>query len=186
MIGAMKTNLYIKFILTIILPLFLFQCKSAGISPASYKYKMIYNGASAKSIQSIEKIEKEKTYIINFTIEKPEECIEAKITAKKGDYNAGRENIFFIIEKALDLRKFKNIDNIEFFSELDRNYNSNWELKSEIEICSSGTDPIKKLDPGKYRIRFSSLDNIDFDFEVSIQTDSAPVLFDKKTATGKK
>jgi hypothetical protein len=179
-----KINLYIKFILTIIFPVFLFQCRTTGGSPAIYKYKIIHNGASKTSLQSIEKIEKEKTYLVNFTIELQEECLLTKITAKPVNSYAGRQNIYFIVEKALDLHKFKFTDNNEIFSELDRNFNNNWERRTDIEICSSGTDPIKKLEPGKYRIRFSSLDNNDFDFEITIQTNKAPVLFNKKTDGG--
>lgn len=168
----MKFNIYLfkRVELAITSLLFLFiQCKSADINLNQINS---YKGITTNEIESKAKIDKGRTYEIPFTIEKQEKCLNISITSIIFDTVFNKEEIvktYFIVEKAIDISHYKNINSKKFaLSEIGRNFNNNWEIKKEIVICSSDNDPIKKINKSLYRIRFTIFRQEDFRFKIKI------------------
>ena len=61
------------------------------------------------------------------------------------------------------------------YSEIGRNYDEDWGLLEKIEVCTSPEDPLKKLDPGLYRIRFAVFEQADIMFTVNVLSNAGDV-----------
>jgi hypothetical protein len=65
------------------------------------------------------------------------------------------------VEKVIDVTPFTRSGERKLeYSEMGRNYDTNWKIDSDIRICSKSTDPIHTLGPGWYRIRFSTFTDL--------------------------
>lgn len=146
------------------------HCKSANNINSSNKNTL--KGIANKVILSKEKIDKEDTYEVYFTIKNREMCIKIGMSSKIYDSitrNGKIVKTFFIVEKVVDISQFNDRRGEKIvFSELGRNFDHNWEREKDITICSSKVDPIKRLDKNIYRIRFTTFMKKEFNFEVSL------------------
>jgi len=79
---------------------------------------------------------------------------------------------YFVVEKIIDLKKFKKKSKNYIFSTIGKNFNSSWKRDHQITICSLKTDPIKKLDKKNiYRIRFTAFSPDNLKFTIKIYSD---------------
>ncbi len=155
-------------------------CATTPKTPA-YRLTGALSGITGRAIESTQSINREKTYRIFFALSQPENCIRLKVISRR----AVNENIYveqpifvyFIIERAVDIRHFGLKKEPFVFSEIGRNYDSNWNRRGDIEICSDAEDPIRKLAPGVYRIRFSVLEDTAVNFTFTVFTNNGDVAF---------
>lgn len=141
----------------------------------------VYSGVSGGIKANTKTIDSPATREIYFILPQPEECIQIGIAAKNlsedSPYIKKTERIYFIVEKAIDISRF-NIKGRQFeFSEISRNFDNSWAPKNNVLICSSGSDPIKKLDSSVYRIRFTSFTKDMYAFDIRIISDRAKAVF---------
>ncbi len=141
-----------------------------------------FTGGSAGEIGSGEKIDQWKTFEIFFLFKNNEDCIKINITSEMFEEIENKKKLiktYFIIEKAIDVSKFNSDSNI-LYSEISRNYDSNWTAKQEIEICSSDSDPIKRLNKGDlFRIRFTTFRDDNYKYIINIYSKN-PVNISEK------
>lgn len=138
---------------------------------------------------SAERIENEETYEIYFTLEKESECIKIDIisSAVFNEFTGKRESLrtFFIVEQLMDLARFGDQKMKNFFSEIGRNFDLNWERKRDIALCTDKNDPLEILKSGRvYRIRFSNFQKQRSDFEVRVQADCRVLYHDRIPGSG--
>lgn len=140
-------------------------------------------GKTNNETQSREKIDKENTYEKYFIIKNNEKCIKIIITSTIIDDVFKREKkvkTYYIVEKAVNVSRFRDAGGKRYiFSELGRNFDANWNIKKDALICSSDTDPIKKLDKNIYRIRFTTFSKEDSNFKIELSSDNAIDFLDK-------
>lgn len=155
-------------------------CASTG-KARIYRFTDTYTGGPNKQTETADRIEREATYAVYFKLLRTEECIRVSMSAQK----AGQENIFlqekalpmfFIVEKAIDIRKLAVPGQQFMFSELGRNYDINFKPKQDVEICSDEAYPIKRLDAAVYRIRFSALSGEDFELFTSVFSNASQAV----------
>ena len=168
--------------LIITLMIFLFvQCRSTNV--ITFKNTKKYMGKTNNETQSREKIDKENTYEKYFIIKNNEKCIKIIITSTIIDDVFKREKkvkTYYIVEKAVNVSRFRDAGGKRYiFSELGRNFDANWNIKKDALICSSDTDPIKKLDKNIYRIRFTTFSKEDSNFKIELSSDNAIDFLDK-------
>ncbi len=156
------------------------SCASAG-KVKQYKFSTELAGTTREYVLSGEPIDRGDTYRVFFTLSQQEECIRISINAKEiyKDFRfvENHPRIYFIIERAVDIRKFRQKDRDFIFSELAANYTSNWEHLEYLLLCGAREGPLKILAPGTYRLRFSSLGGEKFSYTIKIESDNAPVVF---------
>lgn len=78
------------------------------------------------------------------------------------------ENICIILEKPVRIPS----DRVTYY-ELARNFSSDWDIKENAEVCSSGTNPFQKLTAGIYRIRMSTFSQKPFTAAVTLSAQRA-------------
>jgi hypothetical protein len=133
----------------------------------------VFSGYSSGTMESKDKIDKWKTFELFFTLDNPEDCIKINIISEIFDEISNKKiflKTYFTVEKAVDVSKFSK-ENAVLYSEMGRNFDYNWTAKQDLEICSSDSDPIKKLNKsGKYRIRFTIFKDINFKYNININS----------------
>lgn len=159
------------------------SCSAAGKNNTTQKGAP-YQGDTGKALESADRIDREKTYEIYFRLTTPEECIRVEMTSRAPESAIEKKvrviRTFFIVEKSVDLSKF-DVRNAArtVFSEIGRNYDQNWNRTKEITLCSTPSDPIRKMDPSLYRIRFTSFRDDPFSFEIIIYSKNSAVFSEK-------
>jgi hypothetical protein len=145
-------------------------CHSApGVN--EFNNRNFLKGITSRKIEIEEKIDTGKTYEVFFTISEKEECIKINVNAVYMDettQNEASAKTFFIVEKALDISRFGDSKKKVLFAELGRNFDFSWNRERDVLICSSDSDPIKKLKKDIYRIRFTAFRDQDFNYEVNV------------------
>lgn len=190
MIKAMNriASLYV-IVLIIISPI---GCKTIK-KEMQFAHKVSYSGITNPSIESSNKIDKEKTYEIYFTIEKDEKCLKLTIQSI-AEYEGILKDekivkTYFIVEKAIDISRFareesrksptkKDIPKIAY-SEIGKNFDHRWNRKRDLLICTSIDDPIKKLNTSKYRIRFTTFMKDNFSFTITAYSNQKITFMEK-------
>ncbi len=135
-------------------------------------------GSSSEKIRTADRIDTGKTYEVFFVINEDEECIKVNINAIYMDEVAQTEmsaKTYFIVEKAVDISRFGDAKK-RMFTELGRNFDFSWNRERDALICSSESDPIKKLKKDIYRIRFTIFRDEEFGYEVNIQSENNIVV----------
>ncbi len=169
---------FIYFII-LITPFFL-QCKS--VDKTTYKNINNLKGISSREIESRDKIDDGKTFELFFTLDNDEDCLMIDVSSEVYDIILNKNvriKTFYIIEKSVDLSRF-GPDKINVFSEIDRNYDYNWNAKQKIEICSSATDPIKIFKKNNnFRLRFTVFSDKNFKYEITISSEHRIIITEK-------
>ena len=153
-------------------------CKSApGISDFNIRNSL--KGVSADRLTAEDRIDKGKTYQVFFIINEKEECIKVNVNAVYMDETTQSEvsgKTFFIVEKAVNISSFGDFKKKVLFTELGRNFDFSWNRERDAIICSSESDPIKKLKKDIYRIRFTVFKDEEFNYEVNVQSENTIVI----------
>lgn len=137
---------------------------------------------------SSEKIDGSRTFEVDFTLEKPADCmtidIESVYLQKSFPVQRITKKTFFIVEKKLNLPQLK-IKADKSYTPIGRNFNNDWELYSPVKICTGKNDPISKLDVSEYRIRFTIFEKTDFYYVITVTCESK-IIFIEYTPAVKK
>ena len=159
------------YLLTIFLSVILFvSCFGKNTRPSSsYIINSTANYISGNRIDNFPASE------LYFKLESSTRCITIDVVSEHDPIFS--PNVFFIVERELDIHQFSN--NVStIFVELGRNFNSDWEHSPSVRICTISADPIQKIEPGiLYRIRFTHFDNSDIAVTVAIFTNSRITFF---------
>jgi len=143
--------------LLVLFMLLLINCKEAVKNNSSNI--QTYGNSTEYTLLSSEKIDSGRTFEVRFTLDKPAECmtidIESVYVYKTFPMQRIPERTFFIVEKKLNFPGLK-IGKGKDYTQIGRNYNSDWEIYSPVKICSGRNDPLSQLDASEYRIRFTS------------------------------
>ena len=167
-------------IILILLPAIFSAC-STIMNGGEYRYKTDITGYSVDTAISPEKIAGEATYQIFFNLAKDENCIKIVIKSKirketlKSPHTL-EVNAYFIIERIIDINRYK-IDKKTVLYEMGRNFDSRWNSSHTIVLCEDTLDPLKKFNPGLYRIRLSSLQSPDFLYTIEIHSRNEAARF---------
>jgi hypothetical protein len=167
----------IKVNLFFILIFFLLSCLG-GVKDKNDLFKI--EGESSDLIISKEKIDRNKSYEINFSLEKPVDRISINISSKYIPNKFIKKwqviKNYFIFEKKVDISHFKNYNKKFTYIELGRNYNQRWDRKQFITILSDYENNFLKLDNSIYRIRFATFKDVSFHYEFKIRSKSKIIL----------
>ncbi len=155
-------------------------CGTLG-SPGEYRHVSARKGISGESQISDQKIAGDTTYQLFFNIKKPEKCVKISFVSEIREdtlkETVTREvNTYYIVEKIIDIDRFRTGDKTIFY-EFGRNFDTRWNSSHTIVICTDSLDPLKKLNPGLYRIRFSSFRSPEYGYSVEIHSNIEPVGF---------
>lgn len=177
-------------VLIIISPI---RCKTIK-KEMQFAHKVSYSGITKPSIESSNKIDKEITYEIYFTIEKDEKCLKLTIQSIAEYEGIVKDEkivkTYFIVEKAIDISRFvseesqkspkvkEDIPKIAY-SEIGKNFDLRWNRKRDLLICTSGEDPIKKLNKSSYRIRFTTFMKDNFSFTITAYSNQKITFIEK-------
>lgn len=140
------------------------------------------SGKANNKIKADKPIDTGKTYEVFFRLREREECIKIVVSSFTIDDIQENEvgiKTFFIVEKAVDMSRFRNMEKKELYLEIGRNYDTAWERERDVLICSSGSDPIRQLGKGLYRIRFTTFYEEGFDYEVDIFSENRVEIKEK-------
>ncbi len=156
------------------------SCASTGAG-GDYRHKTSYEGQSISAEQSDQKIAGDSTWQLFITLKKPEKCVKIVFSSKVNVETlktpvTSEINTYFIIEKIVDISRY-NIDKKNIFYEIGRNFDLRWNVSPLVVICADDADPLKKLDAGLYRIRFTGLKSTNFHFRVEIYSEQDAVKF---------
>jgi hypothetical protein len=155
----------------IFLSLFILHCASAEKSVSGNN--SVLKGNSSKEAESADKIDNSKTFELFFTLDNDEDCISVGLNSEAYDEVLNKYiqlKNFYIVEKSIDISRFNSAKK-SMFTEIGRNYDFNWNTRQKIEICSSGTDPIKTLNKNdNFRIRFTVFKDINFKYDIIISS----------------
>lgn len=85
-------------------------------------------------------------------------------------------NTYYIVEKLVDISRYK-AEKKSMFYEIGRNFDLRWNASPLVVLCTDASDPLKKLDPGLYRIRFTGLTSSNFYYRVEIYSAQEQAIF---------
>lgn len=146
-------------------------CKTAT-NLGEYRYMTYFEGSSISSEKSDQKIANDTTWQLFFNLKKAEKCIKIvfssflKVETLKEPLKS-EVNTYFIIEKIVDITRYKANDKSIFY-EMARNFDLRWNASPLIVVCADAADPLKNLDPGLYRIRFTGIKSTNFHYRIEI------------------
>jgi hypothetical protein len=149
-----------------------------------YKHVNSMSGESVRLINSPDDIDTEKAYEIYFRLQKPVDCIKLNITAKyiPDRFSGKKEHIlaFFVLDQLIDLSRFSGPQKKYEISEIGRNFDSAWNRRRDLIICSGPGYPLLKLDEKTiYRLRFTTFRKVNFEYRIDLHADEK-VIFIKK------
>lgn len=120
-----------------------------------------YGNTTENTKVSIDRIDNYPTYQVLFTLDKPADCFSIEIDSvylqKSFPVQKIPARTYFIVEKKLKLPASGKKEEI-IYTQLGRNFNSDWDVFSPVKVCSSANDPLSKLDISEYRIRFTTFE----------------------------
>ncbi len=126
-----------------------------------------------QKVISKNKIDAYKTYEVYFKLKQFEKCINVSFkTSYVVDTFSNKKRFsrtYFIVEKAIDVSKFKKSKKRYEFSPLGKNYSDTWRNSSSLTICSKQDDPLLKLDNKTfYRIRYTTFSKYEYSFQSKV------------------
>lgn len=162
------------------LVLYSLSCTTPGAS-GDYRRTARFEGISISSEKSDQKIATDTTWQLFFTLKKPEKCIKIvfssvmKVETLKEPIKS-EINTYFVVEKIVDISRYKT-EKKSIFYEIGRNFDLRWNASPLVVLCTDEADPLKKLDQGLYRLRFTGLKSTNFHYRVEIFSAQEEVLF---------
>lgn len=169
-----STSLFLVLCIAIITVAFPFISNCSGGKSVVYKWNNALSFQSENMPISAEKIDKFETRILYFTISSKEVCVVLGIEGSviSGTILGGTKSVpvYCVIERNVgsDLKPE--------FTEIARNFNSDWESRQNLQICSQDDLPLLRLEHGLYRIRSTVFLKEAYSLKISLQAQN-PVLF---------
>jgi hypothetical protein len=149
-----------------------------------YTHRNNISGESVNLEYASDNIDTEKAYEIYFRLKKPVDCIKLNIIAKyiPDRFSGKKEHIltFFVLDQLIDISRFNDPRKKYETSEIGRNFDSAWNRRRDLEICTGTGYPLLKLDDKTiYRLRFTTFRKVVFLYRIDIHADTK-VIFIKK------
>lgn len=163
----------------------LIACTIAVIDSCSLPQKMSQNtyqhytiSATTKTlVKSKALIDRTATYELLLELAEDTPCIELMVIAT--DANNKRVRCAIILDKVIDTSKYPGMPKQQVYSEIAKNFDSNWRFQSKITACTNHNDPLVRITKGVYRLRISAFSNTYHVFDVDIQS-QVPIKFLQK------
>ena len=124
--------------------------------------------------KSKDRIDNTPTYEIYFQLSGITRCIEISIIAT--NTNNKRVRCGYILEAEIDISRFPKKPLQPIYTQLAKNFDSDWRFQSNIFFCSNEADPLKRLNPGNYRLRITAFSDKKHTFTIQIKS-SASIKF---------
>lgn len=145
---------------------FFYACATSQIT---YSQKDLFSDTMSPGYKTGNSIDGATTYQVFFTLKSNEECIKISVLSDMKDDTARPIRTAFVVEKVIDVTPFTGSSRRKLeYSLLGRNYDTNWAIDSDIQLCSKSTDPIHTLGAGWYRIRFSAFTDLAYITAITI------------------
>lgn len=152
---------------------------SCTTSQKAGAYKNLHNiaGTASSLITSNDSIDRGPTYQIFFKLKETIPCIELSISSRELSDSIAPSyyalKTYFILDRLIDISAF-NIKNEQYeYTQLGKNFNSTWEYKREITVCTKGDYPLHKIDNNSlYRLRFTTFTRGQFEYTITIKSNT--------------
>jgi hypothetical protein len=162
----------IYIVITIFFLFSMYNC--GGGKTVVYKWNNSLTFLSESMPLSMEKIDKFETRDLYFDISSKEDCIIFGISGSidSGNISGGTKAVpvYCVIE-----RNVGSISHLEF-TEVARNFNADWDNRTNLQICSQDDLPLLRLEKGLYRIRSTIFIKDRYYLNISIQSQN-PLIF---------
>ncbi len=158
-------------------------CSTTG-GLRTYKHVSSKTGESVKLDYGSDNIDTEKAYEVYFRLEKPVDCIKLNIVSKyiPDRFSGKKEHIltFFVLDQLIDISMFGDPEKKFEISEIGRNFDSAWNRKRNLVVCTGPGYPLLKFDiKTVYRLRFTTFRKVNFEFRIDIHADSRIFFIEK-------
>ncbi len=146
-----------------------------------YQHVSRYQGFTLNTEKSEQKIANDPTWQIFITLTKSEKCIKivfssmAKMETLK-EPAISELNTYIVFEKIVDISRY-GATNKNIFYEMGKNFDLRWNSSPLLVICNDESDPLKKLDTGLYRFRFTGPKSTNFYYRIEIFSVQEKVKF---------
>jgi len=144
-----------------------------------------FGNSTENSEKSDERIDRNTTYQVFFSLKQKTECISIEIESvylqKSFPVQKIPKKTYFIIEKEIIL-SHKSLKNNVKYAPLGRNFNNDWAIYSPVKICTMKNAPLSLLGTSRYRIRFTTFEKLPVYFVITIKSDQ-PVIFEENKKT---
>ncbi len=170
-------------LLVVLISLHTAGCGSTG-GVRVYKHLSRLSGESVKLEYAADDIDTEKAYEVYFRLEKPVDCIKLNIVSKyiPDRFSGKKEHIltFFVLDRLIDLSRFGSHREKYEASEMGRNFDSAWNRRRDLVICTGPEYPLLKLDEKRvYRLRFTTFRKVNFEYRIDIHADARVIFIEK-------
>lgn len=160
--------------LTIALSLISLTISCSGGSSVRYDWNGNSGFPVEETARSKEPIDNYPAQEIFFSLTAPEETVSITITgnAPTGFITGERREVplYFIVEREIAAPSGS------VFTEIGRNFTRAWDQKKNLTLYSDNRIPFIRLDPGVFRIRFTSFDTTGY--KIAIEAGAAhPIAF---------
>ncbi|MBN2158312.1 MAG: hypothetical protein JW807_02875 [Spirochaetes bacterium] len=143
----------------------------------SFKQSSVTTVSIENAVPCRDMIDRYTTYMVYFRLEKPVDALSVSVTAEYvADITGAKKSrkTYFIVEKIVDMSRFKNRNLKDLHAEIGRNYDADWNRGKELTLISNDTEPFKSLDADStYRIRFTAFALENFEFTITVNADCA-------------
>jgi hypothetical protein len=164
----------------LLLPVFLiliFQACSGTQTERRYDNKYIKDIPLNSGKISNLLIDNEPTFEIFFKLKEATDCMRITVLSSYYTDTIPKTRIaaksFFILEKLVDISQFKKSEKKALYTEIGKNFDTQWTQNPVLNICTQPEEPLGKLDAATfYRLRFSSLSKELFSYKITIESDS--------------
>jgi hypothetical protein len=148
---------------------------TGNIRNKSYRNNKTAIVAADKSARTNDSIEKNATYASYFRLSKDVDTIKIGVILEYVSDILGTKktrNVYFIVEKVIDMTKLKNPRLTSLHAELGRNFDNDWNRDADITLVSDREQPFKTLDAGSlYRVRYTTFAEENYTFIVTVKAD---------------
>jgi hypothetical protein len=145
---------------------------ATGTLIQKYKYSGVKSIANIAVVQTGDTIDRYATMVAYFRLGNPVDEISISISAEYVADITGAKKIkktYFIVEKIVDMSKYKYRDMKYLYAEIGRNFDADWNREKDIVIVSNKTVPFKNLDEKSiYRIRYTTFSTEATDYVITI------------------
>ncbi len=165
----------------LILFLLLIIAGCAGSSRKDSTNARTFTASSKKLSAAKLPIDRYPTWEVFFTLKKKVPCISLQTSAEYLPYQFAETKkiakTFFILERYIDTSRFEK-KTAGVYTELGRNFSDRWGRQRRINVCSSKSNPLQRLNPSSpYRLRITTFLPGKFDFTLTVFSDTAVRFF---------
>jgi hypothetical protein len=145
---------------------------ATGSLAQKYRHSGVKFIRGGEAIQTNDTIDRYATMVAYFRLGNPVDEISVSITAEYVADITGAKKIkktYFIVEKIVNMSKYKYRDMKYLYAEIGRNFDADWNREKDLVLLSDKTVPFKALDEKSiYRIRYTTFSTEETDYTITI------------------